>query len=146
MLFAALFAVMFLGRRLNSYHYGGIACCMVGISLVGVSSVLSGEGSQTVKVSTEQMVAGMMLIVASQCVQAAQITFEDFFMAELNIMPMKIVGYEGVFGMLFMVTIMMPMAYFLPGVEGEGLHEDTLHTLWVRHARLTMLLDRSLLL
>jgi drug/metabolite transporter (DMT)-like permease len=29
MLFAALFAVVFLGRKLNRYHYGGIACCLV---------------------------------------------------------------------------------------------------------------------
>ena len=27
---------------LNRYHYGGIACCVVGITLVGVSSMLSG--------------------------------------------------------------------------------------------------------
>lgn len=27
---------------------------------------------------------------------------------------------------------MMPVAYFMPGKDGEGLHEDTLRTLWVR--------------
>ena len=31
MLFAALFAVIFLGRSLNRYHYGGILCCVVGM-------------------------------------------------------------------------------------------------------------------
>jgi hypothetical protein len=41
---------------------------------------------------------------------------------------MKIVGFEGVFGSLFMVVIMLPVAYFLPGPEGRGLHEDTLDT------------------
>jgi hypothetical protein len=29
-------------RRLNSMHYGGITCCVVGICLVGLSSMLSG--------------------------------------------------------------------------------------------------------
>jgi drug/metabolite transporter (DMT)-like permease len=29
MLFAALFAVVFLKRHLNKYHYGGILCCVV---------------------------------------------------------------------------------------------------------------------
>ncbi len=66
-----------------------------------------------------------------QCVQAGQITFEDFFMSDMNIMPMTIVGYEGLFGMGMMLCIMMPIAYFLPGQEGEGLHENTLHTFWV---------------
>jgi hypothetical protein len=38
----------------------------VGITLVGLSSVLSGEGSQTHVVSVPQMLLGMGLIVASQ--------------------------------------------------------------------------------
>ena len=29
MLFAALFAVVFLKRQLNKYHFGGILCCVV---------------------------------------------------------------------------------------------------------------------
>jgi hypothetical protein len=37
--------------------------------------------------------------------------------------PMKIVGFEGVFGTVLMVCVMMPIAYFLPGGEGTGLHE-----------------------
>jgi drug/metabolite transporter (DMT)-like permease len=98
MLFAALFAVVFLRRRLNKFHYGGIGCCAAGIALVGMSSIFGGEGSSTHVVSTEQMLAGMGLIVLSQAVQAAQLTFEDFFMADLAMDPMKIVGFEGVFG------------------------------------------------
>jgi drug/metabolite transporter (DMT)-like permease len=30
MLFAALFAVLFLKRRLNRWHFAGVALCMVG--------------------------------------------------------------------------------------------------------------------
>jgi Na+/proline symporter len=61
-------------------------------------------------------------------VQAAQLTFEDFFMADLAMEPLKIVGFEGVFGSFFMIFILLPIAYFLPGPEGLGLHEDTLDT------------------
>eukprot|EP00775_Hariotina_reticulata_P005859 gene5859-6100_t len=129
MLFAALFAVLFLKRHLNKFHYLGILCCAIGISLVGMSSVLSGEGSSTHKVSTEEMLMGMGLIVMSQAVQAAQLTFEDFFMADLAMEPLKIVGFEGVFGTVFMLFILLPIAYFLPGPEGLGLHENTLDTL-----------------
>ena len=38
------------------------------------------------------MLLGMGLIIASQCVQAAQVTFEDFFMSDMDIAPLKIVG------------------------------------------------------
>lgn len=48
----------------------------VGISMVGLSSVLSGEGSSTHKVSTEEMLLGMGLIVASQVSGARAVTVE----------------------------------------------------------------------
>jgi hypothetical protein len=38
-----------------------------------------------------------------QCVQAAQLTFEDYFLSEMDMAPMKIVGYEGLLGFLLMV-------------------------------------------
>lgn len=82
MLFAALFAVLFLGRKLNKWHLGGIGCCVAGIGLVGAASVLSGEGSQTRAVSASDMLLGMALIIGSQAVQAAQLTFEDHFMSD----------------------------------------------------------------
>lgn len=50
-------------------------------------------------------------------------------MADLNMQPLKIVGFEGVFGTLFMVLLLLPIAYFLPGPEGVGFHENTLDTL-----------------
>lgn len=50
-------------------------------------------------------------------------------MADLDIPGVKIVGYEGVFGTIMMLGVMMPIAYFLPGPEGEGIHENTLDTL-----------------
>lgn len=129
MLFAAGFAVIFLNRELNKFHYLGILCCVAGISMVGISSLKSGEGSSTHPVSTESMLMGMGLIIMSQAVQAAQLTFEDFFMADLNMEPMKIVGFEGLFGTAMMVCLLLPIVYFVPGPEGLGLHENTLDTL-----------------
>ncbi|KAL4425802.1 hypothetical protein ABPG75_009818 [Micractinium tetrahymenae] len=128
MLFAALFAVIFLRRSLNRYHYAGIGCCVLGIALVGTSSMLSGEGSASHTVSQEAMLMGMGLIIASQCVQAAQITFEDFFMADLAIPPLKIVGYEGVLGAATMLLLVLPIVQRLPGMDGQGLHEDSVDT------------------
>lgn len=117
MIFAALFAILFLGRRLNQLHYTGIACCCVGIATVGMASVLSGKGGTQVPVSKGQIILGMTLIVMSQCVQAAQITFEDYFMSEMAISPMKIVGYEGVIGACIMLLVFMPIVRVLPGAS-----------------------------
>jgi drug/metabolite transporter (DMT)-like permease len=116
MLFAALFAVLFLCRSLNRFHYGGIGFCVIGIALVGLSSVLSGQGGAAMPVSEAQIVRGMGLIVLSQAVQAAQITFEDYFMSALDMSPMKIVGFEGAIGSLIMIFVLLPIVRLLPGV------------------------------
>ncbi len=68
----------------------------------------------------------------TQAVQAAQLTFEDYFMADLAVPPLLIVGWEGVFGTAIMVFLMLPIVYFLPGIDGEGLHENSIETLHVR--------------
>lgn len=53
-------------------------------------------------------------------------------MADLQIAPLKIVGYEGLYGAIIMIAIMLPIVQFLPGTDGGGLHEDTVETLKVR--------------
>ena len=44
----------------------------------------------------------------------------------------QIVGWEGVFGTLFMVCLLLPIVYFIPGTEGNGFHENSIETLHVR--------------
>lgn len=66
-----------------------------------------------------------------QAVQAAQITFEDFFLSEMDISPLKIVGFEGLWGSAAMVLLLLPLVQFLPGKEGAGIHEDTIESLYV---------------
>ena len=138
MLFAAIFAILFLHRSLNKLHYGGIGCCIIGITLVGLSSVLSGQGGTAVPVTQGQILLGMTLIVMSQAVQAAQITFEDYFMSEMAISPMKIVGYEGVIGATVMLCIMLPIVRLLPGALPRGV----LATVACEHLR-TLLTELS---
>jgi hypothetical protein len=55
MVFAAALAVMFLHRSLNRLHYAGIGACITGICVVGLSSVLSGEGGTKVDVTPGQV-------------------------------------------------------------------------------------------
>ena len=69
--------------------------------------------------------------------QAAQITFEDFFLSSMDIAPLKIVGFEGLWGSLAMVAVLLPLVQHLPGAEGGGLHEDSIDTLHVHALLLT---------
>lgn len=67
-----------------------------------------------------------------QAVQAAQITFEDFFLSSMDISAFKIVGFEGVWGSLAMFLVMLPIVQHVPGAEGSGIHENSLDTWHVR--------------
>lgn len=45
-----------------------------------------------------------------------------------------VVGMEGAWGFILTAFVALPIAYFLPGKEGQGLHEDFFDSLimwWV---------------
>jgi drug/metabolite transporter (DMT)-like permease len=127
MVFSALFAVWFLKRSLNRLHYWGIAAALGGMGLVGASSLLSGDSGVS-KVEPLQMAIGMILIAASQATQSAQCVAEDYFMSEMDIPALTVVGVEGLFGSIVLFGAILPIAQFLPFKEGGGLHENSLES------------------
>lgn len=129
MLFAAIFSVIFLKRTLNKYNIMGVVLCLVGIAAVGMSSVLSGQGAASATVTQKQILFGMALIVLSQGVQAAQITIEDHVLRDNDMQPLKVVGWEGIWGSLLVVCVLLPVVQHTPGEDGTGLHEDTWETI-----------------
>jgi hypothetical protein len=48
--------------------------------------------------------------------------------ADLAIPPLKIVGFEGLFGAAAMLGLMLPIVQRLPGAEGSGIHENSRDT------------------
>ena len=84
LVFAAIFSVLFLGKKLYKLHYVGIACAVVGISMVGIASILSPEQNDTG--TKAQQVLGISLIVLAQAIQAGQISYEEHFMKSLDFM------------------------------------------------------------
>ena len=57
------------------------------------------------------------------------LTVEDYLLRDLSVAPLKVVGFVGVLGTVIMAAAVLPVAAVLPGVEGNGLREDTLDTL-----------------
>ena len=74
-----------------------------------------------------------------QAVQAAQVTMEDYAMSHVGLAPLQVVGYEGLLGTVVLFGILMPIVYFIPGKDGQGLHEDSLETAYMVHLPLTCL-------
>ena len=67
----------------------------------------------------------------AQAVQAAQVTMEDYAMSHVGLAPLQVVGYEGLLGTIVLFGILMPIVYFIPGKDGQGLHEDSLETAYM---------------
>ena len=151
MLFAALFGVTFLRRRLALENYLGILLAIIGIFIVGLASVLGNEednkggtphngnnnhhhhhdddnatvimrhgGGGGGGVSVEQQLLGMGLIVLSQMVQAAQLTFEEHFLDHFQVNALLVVGFEGVWGIVIMTLLLVCMQY-TPAADLGGL-------------------------
>ncbi|GAB4821846.1 hypothetical protein N2152v2_008892 [Parachlorella kessleri] len=136
--FAALFSIVFLRRKLNYQHYAGIFLVLVGITVVGVAGAQSGQGPPENEASSgaSQIILGMLLIVAAEAVQAAQVVAEDHFMSSLSLDPVTIVGFEGLLGTALLAGIVMPIMQNVSGPEGQGFHEDSLESLhMLAHSR-----------
>lgn len=127
--FAAIISVPGLGAKLYCYHWIGILLCVIGICLVGWANVLNSQfeasGSSG---SSADALFGMGLVVAAQVVQAAQMVVEEKLLKDVMLPPMKIVGYEGVWGTFLCVFVVFPICWFLPGSD-NGHGEDLGDTL-----------------
>jgi hypothetical protein len=65
------------------------------------------------------VVVGVLLIAFAQLFTATQFVLEEFIMAKHTILPVKMVGWEGVFG--FSLTIIgMPILYAIFGLRDSG--------------------------
>lgn len=125
--FAALISVPLLGRKLHAFHWIGVGLCVVGISLVGAANVLNaraqGESADSPTASGHDQLVGMGLVVLAQVIQAAQMVVEEILLKEVELPPMKIVGYEGVWGSLICILVVFPICWFMPG-QDNGHAED----------------------
>ena len=52
-------------------------------------------------------------------------------MSHVGLAPLQVVGYEGLLGTLVLFLVLMPIVYFIPGKDGQGLHEDSLETAYM---------------
>ncbi|KAK4535512.1 hypothetical protein CDCA_CDCA05G1537 [Cyanidium caldarium] len=120
LVFCAVFSVTLLHRRLHYYNYLGVSMALAGISLVGLASILS-EPDATAQA---ELALGMVLMVAGQAAQALQVVAEEHLLQNLRLPAMRVVSYEGLYGMALCVLVLFPLAYLLPGYDLGGRWED----------------------
>lgn len=124
-LFVGLFSVLFLGRHLRLYQWSALVLVMLGVALVGLagaifkdhkavpsatdvhaSAMLLVRGLKVTarKPDTLRTVIGILLIAGAQIFTASQFVLEEWILEHFALEPLKVVGWEGIFG--FAATLM----------------------------------------
>eukprot|EP00405_Crypthecodinium_cohnii_P015209 CAMPEP_0206449370 /NCGR_PEP_ID=MMETSP0324_2-20121206/18048_1 /ASSEMBLY_ACC=CAM_ASM_000836 /TAXON_ID=2866 /ORGANISM="Crypthecodinium cohnii, Strain Seligo" /LENGTH=380 /DNA_ID=CAMNT_0053918733 /DNA_START=177 /DNA_END=1319 /DNA_ORIENTATION=- len=147
MIFAACFAAIFLRKRIYSFHWYGVGLCTIGIFLVGLASVLGADAQpQNADKSKEQslrsMLIGISLALSGQVVQAAQVVGEEYLLRECDLPGMQVVGFEGIWGMLFTWFTVFPILLWIPGDDHGHLEDapETVHMIFSNQYLLSFLL------
>ncbi|KAJ5068512.1 s-cell enriched with leucine-rich repeat-containing protein slra-related [Anaeramoeba ignava] len=120
-IFSAIFSVVFFKKKLYLYNWLGILSVCIALVMVGVSCIQSDTGNFNRRLE----IIGIILVVASQIIQAAQIVIEEFLLKNVNMEPLFIVGLEGFWGFMVTSIICLPIVSVLPGNDGDGIRENT---------------------
>ncbi|KAK4635858.1 hypothetical protein CLAFUW4_00767 [Fulvia fulva] len=131
-LFVGLFSVIFLRRHLGAWKWASLFIVVLGVAVVGLAGVLDQKhGAPTLPGDTRpddktdllthaglalrrgvtaleehtaaETVLGFFLIATAQIFTAAQFVLEESIMERYSMDPIRVVGWEGVFG--FLVTL-----------------------------------------
>lgn len=143
-LFVGLFSVMFLHRKLYLYQWSALIIVVLGVAIVGLagaiapnpqaqpepkSSVEAGfllaraaiEDFKTTARSTEALwtIIGVLMIALAQIFTATQFVLEEWILEQYALEPLKVVGWEGLFG--FIVTVIaMIILHLVVGRTEQG--------------------------
>ena len=126
-LFVGLFSVIFLRRKLYLYQWCSLFVVVMGVAIVGLAGAIAPnpqakpeprsviETSVLVlraavdqiketrqKEEAIQTVLGVLMIAGAQIFTATQFVLEEFILEKYALEPLKLVGWEGIFG--FLVT------------------------------------------
>lgn len=137
-LFVGLFSVIFLKRKLYLYQWFALFTVVLGVAIVGLAGALfkdhkaAASSIELVKNAvvrqvtemaqypdTLRTIIGICLIAGAQIFTAFQFVLEEFILENYALEPLKVVGWEGIFGFTLTATAMVIM-YFAVGRTEAG--------------------------
>lgn len=105
----AIFSVIFLKRKQYRHHWSGLGLIFLGIFLVALSTFVEGKGAS----ANKNPALGISMMVASIIVQGCQYVIEEKLLGSYYLNPMKVVGWEGITGVIFF-CILLSILQFIP--------------------------------
>lgn len=144
-LFVGLFSVLFLRRKVYFYQWSALFIVVIGVAIVGLAGAIAPnpqaqplnprgliergmmmvrevKDEVTVQANISgavQTVLGVVLIAGAQVFTATQFVLEEWILEQYALEPLKVVGWEGIFG--FLVTFVgMIILHLIVGRTDAG--------------------------
>ncbi|KAK4146190.1 uncharacterized protein C8A04DRAFT_26007 [Dichotomopilus funicola] len=130
-LFVGLFSVVFLRRHLHAFQWLSLVGVVAGVAVVGLAGAIQpdkkhadtdvdgGAGATEVGADALMVIVGVLMIAGAQIFTATQFVLEEWILERSAIEPLRVVGWEGVFG--FLVTLAgMVVLHFTIGRTDAG--------------------------
>lgn len=118
-LFVGLFSVIFLHKHLRLFQWLSLAGVVLGVAVVGLAGAIWPDEQTAPQPGIENAGAGMsdaaraiigvLLIAGAQIFTATQFVLEEWMLENSPIEPIKVVGWEGIFGFLVTLLVMVVM-------------------------------------
>ncbi|KAJ8600043.1 hypothetical protein CTAYLR_001811 [Chrysophaeum taylorii] len=130
-IFTCALSIRYMGKVMTPTRWAAIAVVCLAIVVVGVAGLL---GEDTSGASADTYILGIGLILLGQVVGAVQFVLEEHLMVRLNVTPTLLVGWEGIWGVLYFVVLAPALTYSPKlggGAASDIWHEDFVDT-WVQ--------------
>ena len=143
-LFVGLFSVIFLHRKLYLYQWSALVIVVLGVAIVGLAGAIAPNPqaqpepkslvkagllfakatAEDVKItakSTEALwtIIGVLMIALAQIFTATQFVLEEWILEQYALEPLKVVGWEGLFG-FFVTVVGMIILHLVIGRTEQG--------------------------
>lgn len=129
-LFVGIMSVAVLRRHLHLFQWLALVGVVLGVGVVGLAgaiwpdekaSSLGNVEAEAGLSDTSRAIIGVLLIAGAQIFTASQFVLEEWILENSPIEPIKVVGWEGLFGLLVTVLFMIVM-HLIVGRTDAGRH------------------------
>lgn len=119
-LFVAILSVLFLKRKITKLEWTSLIIVTLGVVIVGLSgsTASENESAQTLtrKEASAFVIIGIALIVLAALFQAIQFVIEEHILRKRSIVPLKLVYFEGFYGVVILLTIMIILNFIIGAI------------------------------
>lgn len=107
-IFVCALSYAVLRRRQRIHQLAGVALVLMGIALVSMSALRSpGAGD-----ASKHLISGISVCILAQVFQASMFVYEEKIMSQYTVMPLQVVGMEGLYGVFVSAAILVFLQSF----------------------------------